>query len=144
MRIHKISTAIFLAFSFIASTSFSAEADLEAQQRQDHIFFPAGGIALDTEAINQIARVGEILEHPIMQNSCIRLVGFSDASGGIQANRRLSQLRAQAVADALSDVLQDPTRIMEIDGIGEEEFLPNLNQRDPFQRRVAIYLKNCG
>lgn len=121
-----------------------ASAELSAQTRQDHILFTKGGSQLDEDALSQIEALGSILNTPPLDRACFRLEGYSDASGGADINLSISQARAEAVAGALAKVLDTPDRILETEGKGAVNFLTEVSQTDPQQRRVAIMARQCA
>ena len=123
---------------------FPLSADVSSEVRQNHILFSSGGTELDEDALTQIVLLGQILELPPLENACLKLVGYSDASGGQSVNRSISQTRAETVARALSAVLEDPGRIVETLGVGAADFLEELPKTDKHQRRVAIMARTCG
>ena len=114
------------------------------KQIESHIFFSGGGSNLDPVAQDQLARLALILQTVVLQNTCLRLVGHSDASGTPDANLTLSERRAKLVADALVEQGIDPIRVKQIHGMGETAPLSNLSESSRWQRRVAIELKQCS
>lgn len=116
----------------------------EAELRESHVFFPAGGLDLDLVAQAQIALLGDILNIPVMAGACLHLVGHSDSSGSAAQNLRLSKQRAEVVADHLRPLLDDSRRIRSLEGKGEEEPLVGVDSRDPRNRRVAIWARSCA
>ena len=61
------------------------------------VFFDRGSALLNTEAKDSIKAVADKLrEHPDIE---VNLAGYTDASGAISYNQRLSSMRAQSVAD---------------------------------------------
>lgn len=123
-----------------AQTSMLSEAEL----RESHVFFPAGGLKLDPVAQAQIALLGDILNIPVMAGACLHLIGHSDSSGSATQNLRLSKQRAEVVADQLRPLLDDGRRIRSLEGKGEEQPLAGVDSRDPSNRRVAIWARSCA
>lgn len=107
------------------------------------LFFPSGGSKLDADALEQIERVAQILNTPVMQEACLSLIGHSDSSGGAAANKRLSEERAEKVASILRNRLYDGRRIQIVRGMGEEQPLPGLPASARENRRVEIWAKTC-
>lgn len=112
--------------------------------REDHIFFLEGGAVLSPVEVKRIELLGKVLKTKILSKACLRLVGHGDASGSAEANQKMSESRAQVVADALAAELDDPARILEVFGRGETELLPDFEPTAAEQRRVAIYAKTCS
>lgn len=120
-----------------------ANAELSSETMQNHVLFQNGGTSLSTEAKEQIEMLGAVLNTPTMQDACLKLIGYSDQSGGRSANLRISQSRADRVAEELKEYLDRPERIETSVGIGATDFLPEILPTDPRQRRVAIFARNC-
>lgn len=123
--------------------SAGSAALLTDRQQESHVFFPSGGQQLDSTAEAQIARIAQVLQTPVMQGACLRLVGHSDSVGAAQANQTLSLARAQRVADQLRGLLPDPTRVQEVMGVGEEEPLSDFDPAARENRRVAFWVRSC-
>lgn len=128
----------------IMSIAQMAHAELSAQTKQNHIIFASGGTVLDAAAMQQIEMLGQILNTPQMRDACIKLVGYSDQSGGAVVNQQISLQRANVVAAALGVHLVPTGRIAEIDGLGKLNYLPEISPTDPRQRRVAILARKCS
>ena len=127
----------------VGPVSSVAQTEMSAELRQNHVFFEAGGVRLSAEAEEQITALGAVFATDVMTGACVKLVGYSDATGGAAINQQISEERAQNVAAALADVLEDPARIMEVTGVGATEFLPEFAPTDRRQRRVAIFARDC-
>jgi len=99
--------------------------------------FRRGEDALDSRGARDLDRVVQLLhDHPTAR---VRLFGFSDSSGGRDANRRLAQARADAVARALAT---RGVRAAVVRGLGAAR--PVADNRDAAgrerNRRVEIWL----
>jgi outer membrane protein OmpA-like peptidoglycan-associated protein len=110
---------------------------------ENHVFFEAGGAVLDASAMAQITVLTRVLNTPLMQGACLRLVGHSDSSGSAQLNQKIGLERAEAVAAALQKGLDKPARILEVLSEGEERALKGFEPTSPFNRRVEIFAKSC-
>lgn len=141
-----IHSTIMIALFFASSLAPAATRGngLTAQNRQDHVFFPNGGTELSEAARAQIATIAEILATPDFADSCVALVGHSDASGGRDVNLTISQDRARQVANSFREVLTLSDRIISVSGVAFDAPLTTLDATDPYQRRVAIYLRKCA
>jgi len=124
-----------------------AASGLSDEMSESHIFFPAGGARLDDDAQVQIAVLLEVLHTTVMKNACLRLVGHSDSSGGEAANKALARKRADVVALALAlalrDGLEDPSRLQDVISEGEAKPLVGVPSTSPHNRRVEIQARTC-
>jgi outer membrane protein OmpA-like peptidoglycan-associated protein len=116
----------------------------DAEMRENHVFFAAGGTALDAVAMAQISVLADVLQSPLMQDACLRLVGHSDSSGPAAQNREIALERAQAVATELRRLLDAPARVQEVTSEGEEQPLPGFKPTSRHNRRVALFAKTCN
>ena len=66
------------------------------------------------------------------------LEGHTDAVGSDNANLALSDKRAEAVAEALTNVFDIPPENLATQGYGEQYLKVNTQEREPENRRVAI------
>jgi phosphate transport system substrate-binding protein len=75
----------------------------EAADRMSLSFrFRPGSSQLDTKSLRDLERVTRLLAQPTYKNRKLMLFGFSDSTGSADANIRLSQQRADAVAQELA------------------------------------------
>ena len=111
--------------------------------RENHVFFSGGGTGLDATAERQIDRLARILQGQVMGQACLLLIGHSDSSGSAEANMRVAMGRAEQVRDALLARLPGPSRIEEIQSMGEEAPLAELPASSAWQRRVEIRARTC-
>ena len=116
---------------------------LTAEDRQNNVFFLGGGSDLDEEAAMQVRRLAQILNTGIMRASCVSLVGHADSSGAPRTNRILSVRRADAVADELRRWIDDPSRILRVQGAGSDQILRDFPSEAPENRRVTIFAGPC-
>ena len=125
-----------------APTTGSA-ASLTDEMQQDHVFFAGGGTRLDDRALARLSALVKVLEMPLMQGACLRLVGHSDSSGPAERNLEISRQRAEVVAGHLRARLADPTRIHEVLAEGERRGLPGFPPQAAENRRVEILARTC-
>jgi outer membrane protein OmpA-like peptidoglycan-associated protein len=111
---------------------------------QNHVFFEAGGSALDARAITQLSVLANVLNTSMMQNACLRLVGHSDSSGSAERNQQIALERANAVAAQLRKGLDDANRVREVDSEGESRALEGFDPTSRYNRRVEIFAKTCN
>lgn len=84
----------------------------------DRVAFDPESTAIREEFLPTLERVAAALsEYP---ESHVTVVGYTDAAGPDELNRRLSEARAMAVRDALVTYGVDPARIF-AEGLGEAE-----------------------
>lgn len=126
-----------------AHSPASAKTDITAEQRESHVFFERGGTTLDDEAKLQLAILVQVLEAPLMQRACLRLIGHSDTSGSAVRNQEIALQRAQVVAEVLRAGLQDDNRIRDISSEGETRPIPGVPGNSGLNRRVEIQAKDC-
>ncbi len=117
--------------------------ELTAQDRESHIFFLSGGSRLSPQMERQVVLLAGVLNTAPMKDACLRLTGHSDASGGRDANRRLSEQRAEVVAAALRLRLDRGDRVEEVRGVGEETPLEGWPSTARENRRVSIEARHC-
>lgn len=70
--------------------------------------FETGSDRLDNKSLRDIGRLLESLSQPANRGRRVILFGFADSVGGAEANRRLSEARATAVAGELRSEGVDP------------------------------------
>ncbi|QIK41930.1 OmpA family protein [Pontivivens nitratireducens] len=74
-------------------------AEITAAQQEDRILFAPSSASLDASSAGPLDEIARILATcPTVQ---VSIEGYTDSSGGEDMNRRISQLRADAVLDAL-------------------------------------------
>lgn len=118
-------------------------AKLEPEMIDSNIFFAAGGAKLDATAIERLDLLAAVLAPDVVGRACLQLVGHSDSSGPAEPNRAISLKRANAVANYLRPLLDDPSRIEAVVAVGEDEPLPGIAADDPINRRVTILARDC-
>jgi len=68
----------------------------------------------------------------------LNITGHTDASGNADANRRLSQMRADSVKDYLKAQGVSGDQIGESTGVGSDRLAPGASPNDPANRRVEL------
>ena len=79
----------------------------------------------------------------INDSSIVRIIGFSDRIGGEKFNQKLSEKRAENVADLLLSIKPN-AQIREIKGVGASEFSPGVNSfNTPIERYLSrtVYIE---
>ncbi|MEA5097861.1 MAG: phosphate ABC transporter substrate-binding/OmpA family protein, partial [Burkholderiaceae bacterium] len=111
-----------------------------AQRLSLNFRFMPGSHKLDNKSVRDLDRVIEFIEHAKAANQSIMLFGFSDSVGDEIINRKLSQDRAQAVAEELA---RRGVKLSHVSGYGSS--LPVADNRTPEgrerNRRVEIWVK---
>lgn len=74
-------------------------AEITAAQQEDRILFAPSSASLDASSAGPLDEIARILA--TCPNVQVSIEGYTDSSGGEDMNRRISQLRAGAVLDAL-------------------------------------------
>jgi outer membrane protein OmpA-like peptidoglycan-associated protein len=107
------------------------------------MLFEFGKADIMPGAYDSIRKLADYLkQHPDKQ---VRIEGFTDSVGSDAANLQLSQLRADAVANALQDMGVDATRIV-TRGYGKQyPVASNATDSDrALNRRVEVYISDNG
>lgn len=87
----------------------------------------------------RLSRLAAVLDSPRVLSRRLRIEGHTDASGSARGNLDLSRRRAQSVADYLSTVGVDKSRL-DVVGYGSSKPLPGLSAKAPENRRVMAVL----
>ncbi len=101
---------------------------------QSEVMFDFDSATLKSGAYAEIGRVANVLNR--YPQTTIRVEGHTDSKGSEQYNQDLSQRRAQAVKDALTQRGVDSRRIQTI-GFGESQ---PISSSDAMNRRVNIVI----
>jgi len=111
--------------------------DVIALVMRNDVLFASDGTALSHPALRTIDAVGEVLRH--YDKTLIEVNGYTDTTGRDDYNLKLSQRRAEAVADVMVDDGVNPARISPR-GFGETQLrVPTGdNVNEPRNRRVEI------
>ena len=111
---------------------------------ENNVFFRTRGDRLDTQAVQKLDTLGQILNTSVLNTTCIRLVGHSDASGPANLNTEMGMKRANVVAQYLRQRIQDGSRIQEVKSDGEDSLIPGLAPENALHRRMTIYARACA
>ena len=76
--------------------------------------------------------------NPLLAGDRFLIVGNTDARGKREANLKLSERRAAAVAEMLVNVFRIPPQRLLTMGLGEEQLLDTQNPDDGINRRVQL------
>lgn len=97
--------------------------------------FPTGSASLTPGAAAQVRAFGQALMMPQLSNMRFRIEGHTDGVGNRARNVALSQRRAQSVADYLSSMGVQRSRI-EVRGYGPDRPVAGAARNSPQNRRV--------
>jgi outer membrane protein OmpA-like peptidoglycan-associated protein len=115
--------------------------DVNGAAKLNIIFrFRPGSTQLDTKALADLKRLGDLLRNSTYQGRHVLLFGFSDNFGGNRTNLRLSKQRAQVVAEQLQNSGLVPSLVT---GYGKAlPIAPNETEEGREQnRRVEVWLR---
>ena len=109
------------AEGFLDSLRAVGDLMLETRQLSLAFRFEPGTAQIDATSLVNIRQLARDIEAGVHDGQEVILVGFSDALGDAEANRRLSLRRADAVREALTEAtpLRDTTRVtLSAQGVG--------------------------
>jgi outer membrane protein OmpA-like peptidoglycan-associated protein len=106
----------------------------------DTITFEFGSADIAEGEVQRLDNVAQAMEKLLKQNPAetFLIEGHTDAVGSDVANLALSDRRAEAVAQALTDVFEIPPENLETQGYGEEYLKVNTDKPERQNRRVSI------
>jgi len=112
----------------------------DRRDTQANLRFASGSMNLDVNSQNNITRLVSFLAERGNENLKINLIGFTDSSGNSTNNQKLSEQRAQAVADMLKT---KGVRGVSHFGFGEKMPVANnaTTEGQEKNRRVEIWLE---
>lgn len=94
------------------------------------------------ESIPFIAEIAKMMSLPEFSNKRLVIEGHTDAKGSDDYNRDLSEKRAEAIKNYLTDNYQIQFNRLTVIGRGESEPLPGVNPNDAVNRRVQFSSSN--
>ncbi len=102
------------------------------------IQFELNSDVITIDSWETVGRIADAMFNPLLAGDRFLIVGNTDARGKRAANLKLSDRRAAAVAEMLTNVFRVPAnRLMSI-GLGEEQLLDTQNPNDGVNRRVQL------
>ena len=106
----------------------------------DTINFAFGSSEIDEGEIGKLEGLAQAMERLLKENPAesFLIEGHTDAVGSDVANLALSDRRAGAVAEALTNVFAIPPENLVPQGYGEQYLKVNTEKRERENRRVAI------
>ena len=127
----------------IRSTEVKRSARIRDKVRRidmDTLTFEFGSASIPESEIPKLEGVANAMQKLLEKNPAetFLLEGHTDAVGSDNANLALSDKRAEAVAEALTNVFDIPPENLATQGYGEQYLKVNTQEREPENRRVAI------
>jgi outer membrane protein OmpA-like peptidoglycan-associated protein len=102
------------------------------------IAFAAGSAELSPAGRGQLDQLGAAIQHPVLRDRHFRVAGFTDARGNAEANKRLSEARADAVVNYLVERHGIAPDRLYAEGFGEEFPLDPTDPMSARNRRIEI------
>jgi outer membrane protein OmpA-like peptidoglycan-associated protein len=102
------------------------------------IRFELGSSRLSSSAHRQLDELGAALTSEALQDATIGIYGHTDAKGSSSNNQKLSQARAQSVADYLIASFSINPNRLEVKGFGEERLKNPIAPDAAENRRVEV------
>lgn len=106
------------------------------------VLFEQNDVLLQT-AKEKLTAFSALMDTPILQNSCLLLIGHSDASGGASLNESVSVSRAMSVKNYLVETGKFLPGDISVLGYGEEKLLNTVPPTSKLNRRVEIHVREC-
>lgn len=133
----------------VAATEAVAPAPADAGTADDaeggyFIRFGLNSDRIEGEYIDHVDALAEVMRSELLADTCLRLVGHTDASGPADYNLALGLRRARAVRAALTDRGGLAPDRVEAISRGEAELLPGRAPNDAVHRRVEVLSRARG
>ncbi len=106
--------------------------------------FPTGSADLTAEAMKTLDALGTALSSDALSHYKFRVEGHTDTVGSPEANKVLSQRRAQAVVNYISAKFNIDVSRMQPVGMGENDLLVKTGQQVPEERNRRVEVINLG
>jgi outer membrane protein OmpA-like peptidoglycan-associated protein len=102
------------------------------------INFENNSIAIEPNSYRAVGQIADALHHPILRHRKFLVVGHTNATGDAKHNLKLSDERANAIAEALSTTFAVPASHLIPIGVGSELPVDTANPKAPVNRRVQL------
>ena len=102
------------------------------------IQFELNSDVITIDSWETVGRIADAMFNPLLAGNRFLIVGHTDARGKREANLKLSDRRAAAVAEMLTNVFRVPANRLVSIGLGEEQLLDTNNPDDGINRRVQL------
>ena len=100
--------------------------------------FASGSTKISPQARQQLDQLGRALQYPELADLRFEIAGHTDAVGSAEANKRLSQKRAEAVVGYLVEEYSITSDRLQAVGYGEEDLVDPSNPNSGKNRRVEV------
>lgn len=102
------------------------------------IKFDADSPIIRPESYQLVGQLADALTHPSLQTSRFLIVGHTDATGRRDHNLTLSQRRADAIRDALTNTFKVSPKRLQALGLGEEQLRDAVRPAAPINQQVDV------
>ena len=102
------------------------------------IYFEYNSADITEKSASTIAELGRALTHPDFRGVTFLVAGHTDAAGGEDYNKALSERRAQSVKKRLHEIFGVSQEYLFAVGYGEEQLKNTANENAAENRRVQV------
>lgn len=102
------------------------------------VHFATGSARLSPEASQQLAALAQAMQFPNLQTLRFEIAGHTDARGSAESNQMLSQRRARAVVEFLTESYDIAPDRLEAWGYGEARLADPMAPASGVNRRVEV------
>lgn len=102
------------------------------------LLFGFGSADISSKSKAQLATLGEYLQTAKIGQGEFRIEGHTDGVGSLEANRGLSERRAQAVKNFLVSEYRVNSNVLSVAGLGDTQLKDPKNPSSEINRRVAF------
>ena len=120
-----------------AAASQSGSLDLSVQ-------FASGSAELTPSATRLLDRLGQALSNPALAGDRFRIEGHTDTVGTAEANKTLSQQRAERVAAYLAQKFNVDASRLAAEGVGQDDLLVHTADQVSEPRNRRVHIVNLG
>ena len=106
--------------------------------------FASGSAELTPAATHLLDRLGHALSSPALAGDRFRIEGHTDTVGTAEANKALSQQRAERVARYLQEKFNVDASRLAAEGVGEDDLLVRTADQVPEPRNRRVHIVNLG
>ena len=102
------------------------------------ILFPSGSAEIGGRSQQQLAKIAGVMTDPSLSGSHFRIEGHTDTVGTDAENQALSEARAHAVLDYLSEKLNVPRENLQAVGVGKSHLVVDTPDQTPEIRNRVV------
>ncbi len=106
--------------------------------------FASGSAELTPAAVRLLDRLGRALSSPALAGDRFRIEGHTDTVGTTDANKTLSQQRAERVASYLQEKFNVDASRLTAEGVGEDDLLVHTGDQVAEPRNRRVHIVNLG